>query len=163
MKGNYKRIKRKSIISLEMLREVQSKQKKNDPYDIEREGWYDEFERLEDSLTKCLLLVAIMTRFELIDAKESTQYKTYIMKSADQQRFEIVENFESMGNLYVLRGMLRGHLNRPYVKIAGDCISPITPQPVMKETLWECDSPLHSLKLILTKHSVPELNLDVLS
>ena len=55
-------------------------------YDIEHEGWFEEFQTLEDDLTKTLLLVALMAHLGLIDSKESTQVKTYLMCCSDQKR-----------------------------------------------------------------------------
>ena len=138
-------------------------------YDIDQEDWWKEFQILEGPLTKCLLLVAIMKHNDLIKTKESTQFKTYLMQSTDQKIFNVVQHFERIKNLYILRNMLRGRLGLPYIKLQADtCSGPISPQPrrhqsEMLETLWECDSPPQSEKFALTKHAALKSELNVLS
>ena len=101
--------------------------------DIEHEDWFDEFQRLEGNLTKCLLLVALMTRLALIEKKESTLLKKFLMQSSDQKTSEIVKTFERKASLYVLRSTLRGHLGLPRIRVADLDSRPLSPQHIMRE------------------------------
>jgi hypothetical protein len=48
-------------------------------HELTDQQWFEQFEVLEDPLTKCLLLVAVMSSYQIIDTKESLHFKQFLI------------------------------------------------------------------------------------
>ena len=72
--------------------------------------WLAEFAQLEGgSLTKCLLLVAVMRSQALIDDKECRHFKQFLMVCQETRTNQIVASFLRNSSLITLRSVIRGH------------------------------------------------------
>ena len=78
--------------------------------------WFTRFERLDDPLTKCLLLVAIMFNQNVITEKESLLFKSLLLNDSEARNNEIVRQFKRTQNLFYVRTTLRGHLGLPRIQ-----------------------------------------------
>ena len=85
--------------------------------ELSNEEWFDNFEELDDPLTKCLLLVAVLTSHGLINAREAVQFKTFLMQGVHKGRnSQIITSFLRSKSLFVIRSEMRGHLGLPRMR-----------------------------------------------
>lgn len=78
--------------------------------------WFKQFDVVDGALTKCLLLVAVMSSHELIDSKESVRFKMFLLLCSEQRTEQIVASFVRNKSLIALRSVIRGHLGLPRMK-----------------------------------------------
>ena len=83
---------------------------------VPEDEWFTRFEQLDNPLTKCLLLVAVMFNQELISEKESRLFKSLLLNNSETEIKEIVRQFWLTQNLFDLRTKLRGHLGLPRIQ-----------------------------------------------
>ena len=62
---------------------------------VSEDEWFTRFEGLEDPLTKCLLLIAIMFNQDLITDKESLLFKQLLLMNSEANNKDIVTQFRS--------------------------------------------------------------------
>lgn len=75
-----------------------------------------QFEALDCTLTKCLTLVAVMRSQSVIDTRESTLFKKYLMTASDQRIGQIAAAFTRHMSLIALRSEMRGYLGLPRLR-----------------------------------------------
>ena len=78
--------------------------------------WFCQLELLEDNLTKCLLLATILCNENLIDHKEFTQIKRFLMESKTRKTSQILSALEKSKSLFFMRCELRGHMGLPRMR-----------------------------------------------
>ena len=93
--------------------------------ELSHQEWFSSFEELKDPLTKCLLLVAVMSSQDIIDTKELLQFKEFLMRdiSGDKNN-QIVTSFHRNKSLYVTKSEIRGHLGLPRMRQSDTKVSP---------------------------------------
>ena len=52
---------------------------------MQEDDWFEIFEKLEDTLVQGLILIAILHAQEIIQEKESTLMKKYLLTSSDKR------------------------------------------------------------------------------
>ena len=75
--------------------------------------WFKYFNQLNDDLTKCLVLVALMTSQYIIKDKEVAQVKKYLLTATERKLNEIIQTFLRTRSLFSFRSELRGHMGLP--------------------------------------------------
>jgi len=81
--------------------------------ELSNQAWFTSFEALEDSLTKALVLVALMSDKNIINFKEADQFKKFLLTSQDSAVVRIIKSFIKLKSLFALRSELRGRLGLP--------------------------------------------------
>ena len=77
------------------------------------EEWFSDFELLEGTLTKCLLLIAVMTSQGLVDSKEATSFKQLLLAGKETRNDQVLKSFLRSKSLFTLLRVLRGQLGLP--------------------------------------------------
>ena len=80
------------------------------------DAWFDSFEKLEDTMVQILILIAILHTQEIIQEKESTLMKKFLLTSAESKANEILRSFLRKKSLYQLRSELRGRMGLPRMR-----------------------------------------------
>lgn len=75
---------------------------------VNDEEWFEQFELVEGSLTKCLVLVALLSKRELITARESDLMKELLMTIEETRVNAILNTFRKKQSLLSLRSEFRG-------------------------------------------------------
>ena len=96
---------------------------------IDDHDWFSTFEQLEDNLTKCLLLVAVLTSQGLVSAKEASSFKKFLMAGVDMRNNQALATFTRSKSLYTLRSVFRGYLGLPRMRKSDSLSSSNRKQP----------------------------------
>ena len=91
---------------------------------IEEQEWFEQFEKLEGTLTRCLLLIAMLHNVQLISDKEQTMFKKMVFTQSDKRNKEILGAFSRSRSLYSVRSEFRGRLGLPRLQKQDSQLSP---------------------------------------
>lgn len=84
---------------------------------LSNQEWFSNFEELEDPLTKCLLLVAVMSSQGIISSKEALQFKEFLMRDTlEVTIIQMMKSFLRSKSLFTIRSEMRGHLGFPRMR-----------------------------------------------
>ena len=67
---------------------------------MDDDEWFEDFYQLPDSLTKCLVLVALLNQYELIHQKESGLIKNWLLEATDEKHDQIIATFLRKKSFY---------------------------------------------------------------